>query len=233
MQPSGLDADDWRLPPARNAGELVFEQLRRRIVEGEIGHGTRLSEAHIAARMGVSRTPVREALTRLLAAGLLRPAEPAGVIVVDPLADLEELVMTREALEGCAARLAATRATPEQAARIAALAEESKRRDPSELDLRIELNAAFHDAVLAAAHSPRLTALAESYRMFFASPRLMRLMTADETQLALDDHSSIAAAIASGDGPQAEQIARRHLRNAYARSLAAATRPATGRNPRG
>ena len=54
--------DDWRLPAARNTGNLVFENLQRRIVEGEIPHGTKLSEANIADRMGVSRTPVREAL---------------------------------------------------------------------------------------------------------------------------------------------------------------------------
>lgn len=218
-QAPAIDTDDWRLPPARNAGELIFEQLRHRIVEGEIAHGTRLSEAHIAARMGVSRTPVREALTRLLAGGLLRPAEPAGVIVVDPLADLEELVLMREALEGCAARLAASRATPAQVERIAALAEESQRRDPSELELRADLNTAFHDAVLMAAHSPRLTALAEGYRMFFASPRLMRMMGPEETRVALDDHTAMASAIARGDGAQAEEIARRHLRNAYGRSI--------------
>lgn len=219
MQDPVADGDDWRLPPARNAGELVFEQLRNRIVEGEIAHGTKLSEAHLATRLGVSRTPVREALTRLLAAGLLRPAEPAGVIAVDPLADLEELVLTRESLEGVAARLAATRATPEQVARISALAAESNRRAPDELDLRSELNAAFHDAVLLAAQSPRLTALAESYRMFFASPRLMRRMGAAETRAALDDHSELAAAIARRDGDAAETIARRHLRRAYARLM--------------
>lgn len=222
MPSDATDTDTWRLPPARNAGELVFEQLRRRIVEGEIPHGTRLSEAYIVSRMGVSRTPVREALTRLLAAGLLRVAEPTGVIVVDPLADLEELVMTREALEGCAARLAASRATPGEAERIQAIALESARRDPSELELRSELNAALHDAVLAAAHSPRLTALAESYRMFFMSPRLIRMMSADETRAALEDHTSIASAIAAGDGDRAEQTARRHLRTAYAQSIARA-----------
>ncbi|RVT91704.1 GntR family transcriptional regulator [Rhodovarius crocodyli] len=221
MSPEALD-DDWRLPPARNAGELVFEQLRHRIVEGELAHGTKLSEAQIVARMGVSRTPVREALTRLAAGGLLRPAEGNGYLVVDPLADLEELVLTREALEGAAARLAAGRATEAQRARICALAEESNRRDRGEYEVRSELNAAFHDAVLTAAHSPRLTALAESYRMFFASPRLMRMMTAEETEAALADHTHIAAAISRGDGQQAEEVARRHLRQAYANTLATA-----------
>ena len=221
MGPDALD-DDWRLPPARNAGELVFEQLRHRIVEGELSHGTKLSEAQIVARMGVSRTPVREALTRLAAGGLLRPAEGNGYLVVDPLADLEELVLMREALEGCAARLAATRATDAQRARIAALAEEANRRDRGEFEIRSELNATFHDTILAAAHSPRLTALAESYRMFFASPRLMRMMSPEETEAAIADHAIIADAIARGDGQKAEEVARFHLRQAYANTLATA-----------
>jgi DNA-binding GntR family transcriptional regulator len=221
MQDEAVVPDDWRLPPVRNAGELVFAQLRERIIGGDIPHGTRLSEAQIAARMGVSRTPVREALTRLLAAGLLRPAEPAGVIVVDPLADLEELVLMREALEGCAARLAASRATPDQVAVIGALAAQSRGKDASQMDIRAELNTAFHDAVLTAAHSPRLTALAESYRMFFASARLMRLMTTEELRVAVDDHAEIAAAISRGDGERAEEVARRHLRQAYGRSMTA------------
>jgi DNA-binding GntR family transcriptional regulator len=226
--PVAETADDWRLPPARNAGELVFEGLRDRIVGGGIPHGTRLSEAAIAARMGVSRTPVREALTRLLAAGLLRPAEPAGVIVVDPLADLEELILVREALEGAAARLAATRATPEEAQRIAALAAESRRRPRDEMEARTALNAAFHDAILAAARSPRLTALSEGYRVFFDSPRLMRLMRPEEEQAALDDHTAIAEAIAARDGAAAERVARRHLRNAYSRLIESAS----GEDPR-
>jgi DNA-binding GntR family transcriptional regulator len=229
MQQATAEVDDWRLPPARNAGELVFEQLRHRIIEGEIAHGSRLSEAHIAARMGVSRTPVREALTRLLAGGLLRPAEPAGVIVVDPLADLEELILMREALEGCAARLAASRAAPEEAARIASLAAESQRRHRSELGARAALNTAFHDAVLVAAHSLRLTALAEGYRMFFASSRLMRMMGPEEEKAALEDHFAIANAIAEGDGATAETVARRHLRSAYARSMPVERRKPTRR----
>ncbi|MCR0984482.1 GntR family transcriptional regulator [Roseomonas populi] len=210
---------DWRIPPARNAGELVFDKLRERILEGEIPHGTRLSEANIAASTGVSRTPVREALTRLLAAGLLRPADPSGVIVVDPLADLEELVLTREALEGCAARLAAGRATPEQVARIAALAAEARRQEAIEPEVRTELNVAFHDAILAATHSPRLIALAEGHRVLFGSRRLMRMLGPEETRTALDDHGEIAAAIARRDGEAAERIARRHLHATFARSI--------------
>src|SRR3954468_22177554 len=190
--------DSWRLPPARHAGALVFEALRDRILSGELAHGARLSEAWLAGKLGVSRTPVREALTRLTAAGLLRPTEPAGVEVIDPLADLEELVLMREALEGCAARLAAQRALPEEAARIAALAEASGQRRPFEFEARNVLNAAFHDAVLAAAHSPRLSAQAESYRMFFASPRLMRRMDAEETRAALADHRGLAGAVLGG-----------------------------------
>lgn len=219
--------DDWRLPAARNTGNLVFETLQRRIVEGEIPHGTKLSEANIAARMGVSRTPVREALTRLVAMGLLQPAQPSGVLVVDPLADLEELVLLRSSLEGCAARLAASRATPADVNRILSLAEESGRYGPTHFEERSALNAEFHDAVLAAAHSPRLSAMASSYSAFFASPRLMRLMSPQEMHHALSDHVEIANAIAQGDGLAAEATARRHLQAAYGRSIGA-TRHGSG-----
>ena len=213
------DTSDWRLPAARNTGSLVFENLQRRIVEGELQHGERLSEANIAARMGVSRTPVREALTRLITMGLLQPVQPTGVTVIDPLVDLEELVLLRSAIEGTAARLAASRATPEDVNTILALAEESGRFGPTDFEERSILNAKFHDAVLAAAHSPRISAMALNYRVFFASSRLMRLMSPQEMDHALADHVEIARAIARGDGLAAEATARQHLQAAYGRSL--------------
>lgn len=223
------DVDDWRLPAARNTGSMVFEHLQRRIVEGELQNGERLSEATIAARMGVSRTPVREALTRLVTMGLLQPAQPSGVIVVDPLADLEELLLLRSAIEGCAARLAASRATPADVSRVVSLAEESGRFSPTHFEERSALNAKFHEAVLLAAHSPRLAAMSSSYSVFFASSRLMRLMSPQEMDHALADHVEIANAIARRDGIAAEATARQHLQTAYGRSLSAARDRAAGK----
>ena len=97
--------------------EEVYDALRRAIVQGELPRGRRVVETELAGRLGISRTPVREALRKLEAEGLLSKG-PGSNLVVNDLSskDVEETFSIRAVLEGFAARLAAERATPEQVA---------------------------------------------------------------------------------------------------------------------
>src|SRR5438105_3225610 len=96
------------LPEAGTTADAVYEALRQRIVEGEFAPGQRLRSDALATALKVSRTPVREALRKLEAEGLVG-LSPRGGLIVQELSedDLNEIFLIREALEGQAARLAA------------------------------------------------------------------------------------------------------------------------------
>ena len=194
---------------------LAYERLRQAIIRGEFQPGERLTEVTTAGMLGVSRTPVREAFARLTMDGLMRAAESGGMEVVDPRQELTDIYHIREAVEGCAARLAAMRGTAAELDHILALASASRRTDRGDVKTRARLNDEFHMAVAEASHAPRVERLVSDYRELFVSPRILRRYTADETEKALKDHERIARAIHARDGDGAERAVRDHLRRAY------------------
>lgn len=130
-------------------------KLRRAILSGELPEGTVLPEAATAAKLGVSRVPVREALVELERQGLVEfgPTGRASVRRLDPR-DLEEIMSLRATLQGMAARLAAERMTPAALRRLdAVLARTEKARDLTELSMH---DMAFHDEIVAIAGHGRL-----------------------------------------------------------------------------
>jgi len=214
-------ASDWQIAQSRSAKELVYESLRDRIVSGDLVHGEKLSEVPLAERLGVSRTPLRDALARLAAEGYLAPAEPSGLSVVDPLQNLEELIIRRAALDGVTAHLAARRATDDEIATILALAAQYSESAGLDLGERRQHNHRFHDAITIAAHSNNLRAESENFRVFFTSTRLLQALTVGETAEAIQGHLKIAEAIQRRDAHAAEHEAREHIYSAYRRHLGA------------
>lgn len=208
-------SDTWRLAPPKTASEQAYERLRRAIIDGEFQPGARLTEVAVAASLGISRTPVREAFARLVKDGLLRNSRGAGIEVMDPTLELVDIYHIREAIEGCAARLAAMRASDEEIADIIRRAEASRMADAADVETRSRLNLEFHMAIAMAAHAPRVERLVSDYRDLFASPRTLRHYSSSKTRAVIDDHARIAAAIAARDPTAAEAAVRDHLRHAY------------------
>lgn len=207
--------NDWRIETPKTSSELAYDRLRRAIIDGEFQPGERLTEVAIAAAFGISRTPVREAFARLLKDGLLRNSRGSGIEVVDPSLELVDIYYIREAVEGCAARLAALRATEAEIAQIMDLAQASLEADAADVETRARLNLDFHLAITRAAHAPRLERLVSDYRELFASPRSLQRYSPSETRTVIDDHGRIARAIRERDPAMAEQAVREHLRHAY------------------
>jgi DNA-binding GntR family transcriptional regulator len=214
----------WRLEMTKTASELAYERLRRAIIDGEFQPGQHLTELSVAALFGISRTPVREAFFRLARDGLVRNTRGWGIEVVDPRQELTDIYHIREAMEGCAARLAADRGSAEEIARIVELAQASSDTDPADVETRARLNEEFHLAITGASHADRLQRLVSEYRELFASPRRLRRYTREETRLVVADHHRIAVAIRKRDADGAEAAMRAHLRRAYAGLLAGAPR---------
>src|SRR5262249_51574734 len=137
--------------------EAVYRALRRGIVHGDLAPGERLRSDALAGEMQVSRTPVREALRKLEAEGLVTHAGARLVVRAFSEQDLTEQFYIREALEGMAARLAAQNATPAEIAEIHELLDDMEpvRRRGDVAALR-RLTAEFHRLVCRASHNNRL-----------------------------------------------------------------------------
>jgi DNA-binding GntR family transcriptional regulator len=150
-------------PLVRNASVAATELIREAILDGRLGPGRRLKEEELARELGISRTPVREALLLLQAEGLVDAAPNRGAMVREHTADdLDDLYQLRALLEGSAARRATARIGPGD---LALLRESCDRFDrlgaETEADLRelVRENLLFHNTILEAAGSARLTTL--------------------------------------------------------------------------
>ena len=200
--------------------------LRQRIVSGAIPGGTRLFEVPLAEDMGISRTPVRAALSALAAEGLIDRAAGGGFVVRSfALRDVVDTVELRGVLEGTAARLAAERGVPED---LLAEARQTLRdidlllaRQDVELEDYALLNSRFHDQLARMAQSAVLAReIARMTALPFASPSAFiedqRQVAALHRNLSVaqDQHRAILEAITLREGARAESLAREQARTA-------------------
>ena len=144
----------------RNASVAATELIREAIIDGRLEPGRRLKEEELARELGISRTPVREALLMLQAEGLVDAIPNRGAIVrVHTTDDLDDLYQLRALLEGFAARRAAARVGEEELNQLTASCDRFEALDPDE-ELRelVRENLFFHSTILELAGSTRLAA---------------------------------------------------------------------------
>lgn len=209
-------------PVARSGsglGARAYVELRDAIVRGELAPGEPLFEIHMAARLGMSRTPVREALKELAREGLVEVLPARGYLVPRrSLDDLRELFELRESLEGMAARYAALRASDIALAQLQRLTERYEREKSWEKWAAIGSD--FHDAIIAAAGNERLKTLLRSLNSQIVMSRRSALRAdASRTQSAISEHRAIFEAIRARDAGRAQQIASEHVRRSYEATL--------------
>jgi len=213
------------------AQERAVDALRELVLGGEFAAGARLGEVELAARLGVSRTPVREALTRLAAEGLVELSPNRGARVrAWTAAELEGIFDLRTSLEPRIAALAVPNAGPDDIATLDRLAEEMLRvggpGPGQDLDGIVPLNREFHDVLVALADHP---ALANALAGAVHAPIVLRnFHTYDEASLrrSLAHHVEIVDAVRAGDPEWAQAVMTAHIRNARAVMVRAARRQA-------
>ncbi len=199
--------------PNGRASDRAYEVLREEILQWHLAPGTVLAEVEQAARLGVSRTPVREALSRLAAEGLVEAQSGRGVVVSSAeLSDVRGLFELREALETTAAALAAERRDPQVFAALAAefdTAGELVGRH--ELTAYYELVGRFDDAIDASVANPALVGALRGVRTHLT--RIRRLAQDDPARLerAAAEHRLIAEAIRDGAPDLARHATAVHL----------------------
>lgn len=196
--------------------DLVFETLKRAIVNLTLTPGERLVERDIAARMGVSRTPVREALRHLEAQGLVEHLPRKGCVVrdIEP-AELEEIFSIREALEILALKECAKRGEPEAMKNAHRILEDGfsalGKNDVEGIHRSIST---FNDVLVAACGMPRLIGLIRTYLDFVERYRRILLFSETRPLEVLKEHAGILKAVEEGNLNNVEDLARNHLANA-------------------
>jgi len=197
----------------RSMQDIVFETLRDEILSGKLRPGEALNTLSLSNRLGVSRTPIREALNRLVSIGLIENFPHRGSFVRKLSAEeVLEVYYIRAALAGVCARLATRRITEAQKARLIELCDEMEK--PSEDHKRmLELNFEFHSIIFQAAHSPRVEGLALQYYHQSEQFRALSLELPGRFEEACREHRKILQAIIAGDNDAAEQSSREHQLN--------------------
>ncbi len=214
----------------------VYDHLKQRILSGEFAGGMRLNPVEIGALLGVSRTPVREALHRLDIEGLVTHTPNRGVVVTSlTLEEVRELFKIRAALEGLAAAEAARHVSEDALDEFELLMRrmDRSRGDPKEW---IDRHQAFHDRLYQLAQMPRLGA--EIRRMREAIHAYLRLYidVYHHTEMPGYEHRALLTEIASGDPERAGRAMRQHIECAASGVLEfLASRPssATSQNEQG
>lgn len=198
---------------ASSVADRVYEVLRARIVSGEMERGSRMHQEDLAAELGVSRTPVREALRRLAAEGLVELRSQRGARVADANPeDLRAAYQARLVVEPGAARLAAQQGLgpPQRRMRDAIVAH---RRAGANVVRSFAANRDFHVALVEASGNLFLHQFVERLWVARLGAVIYELQAEPRERVLADadEHEAIADAVAAGDGRRAETLTRRHI----------------------
>lgn len=193
--------------------EAVYRQIRAGIRNGRYKPGARLREADLAAQLQVSRTPIREAINRLVSDRLVEVGPSRGVMVVQlDRQQVRELYSLREALEGTAAGLAARHASAAEIEMMYELLAAS--RDAVSPANAAAANARFHQAIHESAHNRYLSLALEQLSDSLALLPGTTFEAPGRGEAASAEHLAILEAIVEREPSRAEEAARLHIRHA-------------------
>jgi len=201
-----------RAPLVRNASAAATELIRAAIVDGRLAPGQRLKEEELARELGISRTPVREALLILQAEGLVDAAPNRGAVVKALDADdLEDLYQLRALLEGHAARRAAANISETALVSLRESCDRFERIIEGDVQELVKENLLFHNVILDASGSRRVSDLV---RRVIELPLVYRSYiwySVDQRRISAHYHRQIAKALEARDGERAELVMKEHV----------------------
>ena len=200
--------------------DVVFDTLRKAILSGQLKPGERLMEVHLASRLGVSRTPIREAIRKLELEGLvvMIPRKGAEVAKISEKS-LKDVLEVRRALDILIAELACERITDEQIQNLKTAAEtfENATKDAASSDKDAtklaKADIAFHDIIIEATGNSRLKSLVNNLAEQMYRYRFVYLRDVSIHKNLIDEHQKIFDAISRHDAKKAAQIAKIHIDN--------------------
>jgi len=205
--------DLGKIAQRKSLGQHVFENLKSAIVKGDLSPGDRLIENQLAESLGISRTPVREAIHKLEREGFLRK-KPGGGFSVIGLSrdDVIETFGIRSVLESYAASLAAQKHGKQNLKPLERKIDVfQKRLDSSDFDSLPDINTEFHDLLYGLSESPRLIKMINDLRDQIFRFRQIILKDADLAKMSNQDHKDMLDRIRQGDAEGVEHLVREHL----------------------
>ncbi len=202
-----------------DASQRAYAFIREAILADRVQAGERLKEEQLAEEIGVSRTPVREALRRLNAEGLVNLASNRSACVAPAMSDhdIEEIFVLRILLESFGASLAAMQIGADQLEEMKALGaqmERSSQAEEPDFDQIAVLNNRFHQVILESTGNHRLVALVSRVVEMTVVHRTLRRYSKVELQRSLAHHRAIIAALETRNAHWAEAVMRAHLHEA-------------------
>ena len=183
----------------------VFNTLEDAILNGSYKEGDSLNELRLSKSLGVSRTPVREALMQLELEGLVKNIPNKGAVVVGVSEqDVEDIYEIRIRTEGLAARLCAEKITDEELEEL----EQDSAKEMGELD------GEFHRIIFAASKSRPLQNVLTSFHNYIRRARAVSVCVTGRAEESVSEHRAILEAITKHDGELAEKLTAEHIKNA-------------------
>lgn len=196
--------------------EVVFESLREAIIQGALKPGERLMELQLAEELGVSRTPVREAIRKLELEGFVVMIPRKGAYVAGiTYKDVTEVFEVRAALESLAAGLAAERITEEELDQLErSVVHIGEVVENDNIHAMVQYDTEFHEIIYRASRNKRLKAIVLNLHEQIQRFRLTTLSQPGRTRLALEEHKKIVDAISERNVELASALAGEHIANA-------------------
>ena len=196
--------------------EVVFDLIRGAIISGMLKPGERLMEVQLAEKMGVSRTPIREAIRKLELEGLVIMIPRKGAYVADlSIKNITDVLEVRAALEGLASGLAAIRMTEEEIKELELVARHFEQAmNSNDVEGIIQTDIEFHEKIFKSTRNENLQQLANSLMEQVQRFRIMYVNKSAKSVNLIKEHYKIVEAISKRNRAVAENIAKIHIQNA-------------------
>lgn len=196
-------------------GNQAYQELKRIILERQIPPGGKLNEGDLAQALGISRTPIREAINRLEKEGLVKIVPQRGAYVVQfTEKDVFELFLIREKLEGLAAYLAATKMSDKDLAKLESFVEGfSEPFDEKEIRRYAREDFKFHQTIVQYSGAQRLISLVSTLHDYIRIFRLTTLGVSGRMKISIEEHRKLLSAFREKNSEEAERRMREHIRH--------------------
>jgi DNA-binding GntR family transcriptional regulator len=201
--------------------EKVYRVLKTEIVKGVIKPGTKLLEAKIAEQMGISRTPIREAMRELAAKGFVKMIPNHGIVVrANSIKDIQEVLQIRVVLEGLATRLTTTLIRKEETKKLDSYIEQMEKfasgNDPFAY---CGIDSKFHDLIVNSCGNIQLIQIIKNISEKVNRYRINSLNVPGRLKYSLKEHQEIVEALKGKDAEQANRLSQKHIENVFANIL--------------
>ena len=207
--------EDFQINEYLPLRDVVFETLRQKILKGELKPGERLMEITLADKLGVSRTPIREAIRKLELEGLVVMAPRKGAKVASITErDLNDVLEVRKGMEVLAISLACKRITGEELEKLETIEQSfQKLIESGNLTELAEMDVKFHDTIYQATNNQRLVQLLNNLREQMYRYRMEYLKDIAVRRTLAEEHKAICRALRERDEQQAEEYVSIHIDN--------------------